>query len=288
MVKHYLEKICGLVAWKLTPVRRKLEKMTNVHWYEWPFGHEPRASEKEYLRLAKEVSEQNYQEIDKYEHDSRFALNKDWLVELALHTQVVIKETPLCYAHGRVLYTALSKYLSEHPSSSSTDRLTIWETGTARGFSALCMAKALKDQGRPGTILTFDVLPHRTAMYWNCIDDCEKPKTRAELLKTWKDLLQDFVIFHQGDTSLELLKVQAERIHFAFLDGAHTYKDVMFEFQQIRERQETGDIIVYDDYTPQQFPGLVRAVDEICEQYQYQRTDLQAHSGRRYVIAVKN
>ena len=287
MVKHYLEKIRGLVATNLTPVRRKLEKMTNVHWYDWPFGHEPRESEKEYLRLAKEVNEQYYKEIDKYEHDSRFALNKEWLDDLALHTQVVIKETPLCYAHGRVLYTTLSKYLSEHPSSSSTDRLTIWETGTARGFSALCMAKALKDQGRPGTILTFDVLPHQTAMYWNCIDDWEKPKTRAELLKPWKDLLQDFVIFHQGDTRLELPKVLPQRIHFAFLDGSHTYEDVMFEFGLIHERQKVGDMLVYDDYTPQQFPGLVRAVDEICTRYKYHRIDLQAHSGRGYVVAVK-
>ena len=261
--------------------------MTNSHWHDWPFGHEPRASKDEYIRLAKEVSKQTYPEIDKYEQKMGFAIDTEWLHELALHTQVVIKKSPLCYAHGRVLYTALSKYLSERQTTSSADRLTIWETGTARGFSALCMAKALKDQQCPGTILTFDFLPHNTAMYWNCIDDLDKPKTRAELLHPWRSMIQSFVIFHQGDTQLELPKVHAERIHFAFLDGAHTYEDVIFEFQQIGDCQKTGDIIIYDDYTPEQFPGIVRAVDEICDTYHYQRDDLKAHTGRGYVVAVK-
>jgi hypothetical protein len=140
---------------------------------------------------------------------------------------------------------------------------------------------------RSTLILTFDVLPHRTAMYWNCIDDVEGPKTRAELLKPWNELITDYIVFHQGDTRLELPKVQTERIHFAFPDGAHTYEDVMFEFQQIRDRQQPGDMIVYDDYIPTQFPGLVMAVDEICRRYHYRRTDLRAHAGRGYVVAVK-
>ena len=100
-------------------------------------------------------------------------------------------------------------------------------------------------------------------------------------------MIQSFVIFHQGDTRLELPKVHAERINFAFLDGAHTYEDVIFEFQQIRDSQKTGDIIIYDDYTPEQFPGIVRAVDEICETHHYRRDDLKVHTGRGYVVAVK-
>ena len=120
-----------------------------------------------------------------------------------------------------------------------------------------------------------------------CIDDHDGIKTRAELLQPWNDLVERYIIFHQGDTQLELPKVKAERVHFAFLDGAHSYNDVMFEFEQIKKHQEIGDMIVYDDYTPQQFDGLVRAVDEICEKYQYRRTDLQAHSRRGYVVAVK-
>jgi len=230
----------------------------------------------------------DYPQIDEYEQKTGYAIGQEWLHDLALHTQVVVKDSPLCYTHGRVLYSALSNLLRVYPAISLTDTITIWETGTARGFSALCMAKALKDQKRSGTIVTFDVLPHRTPMYWNCIDDWDGPKTRAELLRPWRSLLQDYVLFHQGDTHLELPKMQAERIHFAFLDGAHEYDDVMFEFEQIRERQQSGDIIVYDDYTPQQFPGNVRALNEICLRHYYRRADLQVHYGRGYVVAEKD
>jgi hypothetical protein len=124
-------------------------------------------------------------------------------------------------------------------------------------------------------------------MYWNCIDDHDGPKSRAELLEPWKDLVQRYIIFHQGNTRLEMPKVQAERIHFAFLDGTHTYEDVLFEFHQIQMRQQPGDMIVYDDYTPKKFPGIVRAVDQICEEYQYHRTELKAHGGRGYIVAEK-
>lgn len=113
------------------------------------------------------------------------------------------------------------------------------------------------------------------------------PKTRAELLKPWEKLVERHVIFHQGNTKVELPKVQASRINFAFLDGAHTYEDVKFEFEHIKGRQQPGDVVVYDDYTPDQFPGLVRAVDEICERNGYVRADLKAHNRRGYVIATK-
>ena len=287
MQSLFYKKLQSFISRKLIPVRRKLESLANSHWYDWPFGREPVATIDEYIRLSKEVRSLTYPEIDSYEKKMGFAIDKEWLHELALHTQVVIKESPLCYAHGRILYTALSKYLSERNTNSSSDRITVWETGTARGFSALCMAKALNDQHCAGTILTFDVLPHNNAMYWNCIDDLEKPKTRAELLQPWQSLVQNFILFHQGDTRLELPKVKTERIHFAFLDGGHTYEDVMFEFKQIRRYQRPGDIIVYDDYTPHQFPGLVRAVDKICSTYNHQCEFLKAHSGRGYVVAVK-
>ena len=113
------------------------------------------------------------------------------------------------------------------------------------------------------------------------------PRARAQLLAPWHSLMEDFIIFQQGDTKLELLKVQASRIHFAFLDGTHSYNDVMFEFNEIHDRQYSGDIIVFDDYTPRQFPGLVKAVNEICHRYQYQQTVLRAHAGRGYVVATK-
>jgi hypothetical protein len=125
-------------------------------------------------------------------------------------------------------------------------------------------------------------------MYWNCIDDCDRGQlSRRELLAPWKDLLNDYIVFVQGDTRIELPKVKTERVNFAFLDGAHTYDDVIFEFEQIKDLQLPGDMIIYDDYTEKHFPGLVAAVDYICSEYRYSRVDICAHAGRGYVVARK-
>ena len=51
------------------------------------------------------------------------------------------------------------------------------------------MAKALSDSGKPGVIMTFDVLPHDSEQYWNCIVDSTKGMvSRRELLGQWKEL----------------------------------------------------------------------------------------------------
>ena len=273
---------------KLIAIYRLLERKSYAYCYNFPLGKQPKTTRDVYLQLASEARQFKYYEIDKFEIESGYAIDKVWLDELALHTQVVKKNSILCYAHGRVLYAVLSKYIKKYQSlHSSISRLIIFETGTARGFSTLCMARALQDQNQSATIVTFDILPHKTKMYWNCIDDCDGPRTRAELLRPWENLLQEYIVFHQGDTKVELPKVKVERIHFAFLDGVHTYEDVMFEFEQINDYQISGDIVVYDDYTPSQYPGLVKAVDEICKLYNYRRSNLKAHNGRGYVITVK-
>src|SRR3546814_3486831 len=96
-----------------------------------------------------------------------FAIDRGWMEQLALHTQVVIKQSRLNYNHGRLLYAVLRRYLAECRS----EQAVIFETGTARGFSALCMARALQDAGAGGYVVTVDQLPHDRPMHWKCIDD---------------------------------------------------------------------------------------------------------------------
>ncbi len=269
-------------------IHRKLETIINNNWNNFPFGKVPYASIDEYMHKAKTTKKYKYPEIDKYEKQTGFSVDKKWLHDLALHTQIVIKESTLCYTHGRILYSALSNYVFKHQKTHlSTTRIVVYETGTARGFSALCMAKALHDRKQVGTIITFDLLPHTVPMYWNCIDDWNfGPLTRSELLSKWADLIKDHIIFHQGDTYLELSKVQTERVHFAFLDGVHDFDAIMHEFENIEDKQKNGDIIVFDDYNPLQYSSLVRAIDEICLSGQYDCTKI-GSMDRGYVIAKK-
>ena len=46
-----------------------------------------------------------------------------------------------------------------------------------------------------------------------------------------------------------LRKLTFERINFAFIDGSHTYYDVLCEFNYIAKRQMKNDILIVDDYS---------------------------------------
>ena len=68
-----------------------------------------------------------------------------------------------------------------------------------------------------------------------------------------------------GETSrVALEQIGVPRIHFAFLDAEHTYDAVRRELAFVAAHQQEGDVIVCDDYTPSEFPEIVRAVDELA------------------------
>jgi predicted O-methyltransferase YrrM len=258
-------------------------KYANYRWYHSPLAKRPLATAQEYMSIAEKARQKEYPIVSTFEHECKFAIDTEWFHQLALHTQVVKKKSEINYQHGRLLYAVLGKYLHEQ----KPDFMNIIETGTARGFSALCMAKALFDSKTCGKIITFDVLPHLHKMYWNCIDDLEGKKTRAEILNAYKDLMDKYILFHQGDTITELPKIQMERVHFAFFDGGHDYYHLMREFECIKHAQIKGDLIFFDDYTPDLFPGVAKAVNEICEKNFYTKKIITINEHRIYAIAEK-
>ena len=252
---------------------------------EYPFGKEIWANKEDYILLYKEALKVNDKEVKDFESEYGFSLNTNWWSDLALHTQVVIKPEKLNFFHGRLLYTVLSRYISNL--QGRYNHLSILETGTARGFSAICMAKALIDNKCPGFITTIDAVPHNKPIYWNCIDDLEGPRSRSTLLKKWSLELQK-IIFLQGWTNSVIPKLGLERVNFAFLDAQHTKESVLSEFLYVFERQLIGDIIVFDDVTENIFPGVCDAVREIEENFPYKVHRLQFSDQRGYAIATKN
>ena len=166
--------------------------------------------------------------------------------------------------------------------------INIVEIGTARGFSAVCMAKGLEDSNIKGKIITIDPLPHNYKIYWNCIDDWDGKKTRKKILFDYKNLIEKYIIFIEGKSQDELSKIYFKRIHFAFIDGEHDYENVVREFQLVSARQLLGDIIIIDDYTIELFPEVVKAVDYLCEKYNYIKRVILLSNERGYVIAIKN
>jgi predicted O-methyltransferase YrrM len=267
----------------LRGMRIRLEERESRKFAEAPFGRTMLAPVAEYQRLWTEARQRRFPAVDDYETASGSAIDPEWFHQLALLTQVPIKKSEICYQHGRLLYATLARYVRER----ARHHLTIVETGTARGFSALCMARALDDGGASGKILSFDVLPHDTPMLWNSIADAGGPRTRAELLGGYAELIERYVIFHRGDTVRELARVSAPRVHFAFLDSVHTYEHVMAEFGALRDRQAAGDVLFFDDYSPHAYPGVVAAADEICRTHGYVGNVVTANAHRRYLIAER-
>ena len=123
-------------------------------------------------------------------------------------------------------------------------------------------------------------------MYWNCIDDLDGKKSRRQLLEPWQPLLER-IVFFQAESREAIARLSLPRVHLAFLDASHTYEDVMSEFRYVERRQLPGDVVVFDDVTPDQFPGVVEAVEEIGKSYAYNVRHIQAARARGYAVAVR-
>jgi predicted O-methyltransferase YrrM len=252
-------------------------------FHDYPFGKQPLATKQKYMDIWEKAKRKSYSVIDEYEKNLGFNIDTEWVHNLAFHTQVVIKKSEICYQHGRLLYATLSDYVGRDFFHS----INILETGTARGFSALCMAKALADQNKEGRIITIDQLPHNVKMYWNCIDDNDGAKSRAQLLFDYSDLIRYHIWFLEGKSEDILSRLELSRIHFAFLDGGHEYEDVKFEIDHVVPRQKKGDIIFFDDYQESYFPGIVKAVEELEKDGSYRMNTIAVSEQRGYAIAEK-
>ena len=83
--------------------------------------------------------------------------------------------------------------------------ISIIETGTSKGFSSLCMSKALLDNNLSGKILTIDIIlivKECTGTVYLILGK----KTRYELLIRWSDLIKKYISYIDG-TSKKYLKI---------------------------------------------------------------------------------
>ena len=87
-------------------------------------------SKSEYLEVFEIAKSQTYPEIDKYLLKFNFLINKNWLDNLALHTQVTIKKSKINYQHGRIIYSLLCSYINNNLNKN----IVIFESGTAKVF----------------------------------------------------------------------------------------------------------------------------------------------------------
>lgn len=152
------------------------------------------------------------------------------------------------------------------------------DVGTAKGFSALCAAWALRDSGAPGRVFSVDVIDPEERTRRNSVADCDGPTTVRELLAPWPE--ESRLISLQRSTSVDWLK-HAHHVNFAFLDGKHRQDVVAEELRLLANRQRPGDVVIADDL---QIVGVQRAV---AEQSSYDVRVVTLLPNRRHAIMVK-
>ena len=103
ILKRVINKIRNTSGFSMLRVS---DRVAYGNFYENPLGDASGVAAAYFRELGESAGSEYYPEISHYEQEAGFQLDPAWLNDLALTTQVVLKDEPLCYAHGRVLYVA--------------------------------------------------------------------------------------------------------------------------------------------------------------------------------------
>ena len=149
--------------------------------------------------------------------------------------------------HGLLLYKLVQCY------TNTSRPVIVLDVGTARGFSAMTMSRAMEDAAIPGHVHTVDIIDHHESLHWHAVKhEADDPLagaavTRAEIWAKW---------FQEGGgitpitgRSADVLREWDQGpIDLAFLDGSHAYADVKRELTQLESLMDEKGTIVVDDY----------------------------------------
>jgi hypothetical protein len=72
-----------------------------------------------------------------------------------------------------------------------------------------------------------------------------------------------------------------------YIDADHSYEGVKLDLNLSLKKIKKGGIIMGHDYTPNMFPGVVRAVDEFCKKYNLKIDVLTKDGCPTYLIPLK-
>lgn len=150
--------------------------------------------------------------------------------------------------HGLLIYKLVAERSNlGHP-------LVLLDIGTARGFSAIIMARAIIKTHVEGRVHTVDVVGHDEIRGWHA--DKHLPldplvDRSMSRLAIWSDGYQDEAsrITPITGRSVEFLASWRNGpVDLAFLDGSHKYGDVKQELDLLESIVTPSGVIVLDDY----------------------------------------
>jgi predicted O-methyltransferase YrrM len=226
-----------------------------------------------YQRIFEEERAQTYPMVDALEQRLGYAIKSERLLDLARVLSCPFKAAAPNWQHGRVLYAVTREYLHR----SEDDAFNIFEVGTAKGFASMCLLTALMDAEATGWVTSVDVMPPDERVRRNTVAEVTGLKTLHETLEPWPEAKG--IAFIES-TGIEWLTKHPERVHVAFVDGKHSGTVVRKEGLLLADRQESGDVVVFDDV---HIPDVGAAVESLKRSYDIER--LQVLPKRAYAIA---
>ena len=152
--------------------------------------------------------------------------------------------------HGLLLY----KLLTSKQSNCSRHPILSLDVGTARGFSAITMARAILDANIQGRIYTIDIIDQHEPRDWHVAkQQRDEPLAGVQIARSniWRQWYEEEakVISPITGRSSEVLKSWNHGdIAFAFIDGDHRYHVVKADLEMLDTLMAEGGQIVLDDY----------------------------------------
>ena len=149
--------------------------------------------------------------------------------------------------HGKLLYSLIRERQARGR------QVVALDIGTARGFSAITMSRALLDANLAGHVYTMDVIDHEDVHDWHGAkhspDDplAGAPSPRSTIWQRWFPDEAARISPITGRSTRLLSDWPHGRIDIAFLDGSHAYDDVKAELGLLDDIMADDGIIVLDD-----------------------------------------
>jgi hypothetical protein len=234
-----------------------------------------------YQRIFELERRQSYPMVDEFEHRMGFAVDRERVESAARVLSCPFKAVVPNWQHGRVLYAAVRNYLqglawAQDVDNEPRDVVRTLDIGTAKGYSALCVRMACEDAGFIAESFSVDVLPPDARVRRNTPAEVLGLKTLADIVAPFEEASR--ITFIQM-TGVEWLTEYPGRVHIAFVDGKHSGAVVKQEGLLLTERQQSGDLTMFDDV---HIPDVGKAVDSLATFYDLER--LQILPRRAYAI----
>lgn len=235
----------------------------------------PRAA---YLAAFEKERQVEYPQVTALEVRLGFAAPIEPLLAAARDLACPLKVNCPNWQHGRVLYALLRGYLSEERQHGQ-----VVDIGTAKGYSAVVMAWALRDgERRSLPLFSVDIVDPFERVARNSIAELEGLKTVPEFVEP--HLHGAPAPNFRGGGSIAWLKNAVSghrRIGFAFVDGKHDPRVVHDEIDLIARCQAPGDHCVFDDM---QIEGLRQ---QVRRQKHYAIEFLEVLPKRSYALGIR-